>query len=130
MESERIATPRPDPTTLTSALVERAIAAAREVITARLDGMERAAQVGRELTDRWNEKQEAALTKQIDQDRAAFALMGNARDDKISDLKDRIVVIEGRRTGANESAALIIALVSMGISALGMLVMFLELFHH
>jgi uncharacterized membrane protein YccC len=59
-----------------------------------------------------SQKQEAAFTKQIDQLTATGGQISKAADDKISDLKDRLVAMEGRRTGNSDSLALIFSLVA------------------
>ena len=50
-------------------------------------------------------KQETAFTKQIDQLTANVQLIAKASDDKLTDLKDRIVAMEGRSSVSDPTTA-------------------------
>jgi hypothetical protein len=135
--SPQIVTTVPDPTTLTNQLVSRAISSLRELFEARFEGNEnlylerfRAVMDRFELIDKQAtktasdvktamdaafaaagaaaQKQEAAFTKQIDQLTSNVQLIAKASDDKLTDLKDRIVAMEGRSSisDPNTTAAL------------------------
>jgi hypothetical protein len=123
--SPQIVTTVPDPTTLTNQLVSRAISSLRELFEARFEGNEilylerfRAVMDRFELIDKQAtktasdvktamdaafaaagaaaQKQEDAFTKQIDQLTSNVQLISKASDDKLTDLKDRIVAMESR----------------------------------
>lgn len=66
--------PRPDPTTLTTELVGRAIAGFREVVEARLDGMDRATELEREDSRQRFDEQLSALRELI------LSRIGNVSD--------------------------------------------------
>jgi hypothetical protein len=76
-----------------------------------------------------SQKQEAAFTKQIDQLTASGGQISKAADDKISDLKDRIVAMEGRRAGGSDTLALVLALVAVAVSVGGFILMALRAGH-
>jgi hypothetical protein len=77
-------------------------------------------------------KSEAATMKQIDQLGTLFQTGMGSLDSKISDLKDRLTLIEGRTAGMTgqqatqqTSSSFVLAIVVAGISALGLVAMVL-----
>ncbi len=176
--------PVPDPTLLTGQMVDKAVAGLREVIEARLDGMDHATallqtaadrlpsevdtkvahlrslhaekfesiqtqfrerdvrteQTSRDsktavdaalsaakeavgaqtqASDRAIAKSEAGTTKQIDQLGVLIQTTTAGLDAKISDIKDRLLLIEGRGSGYTASWAVGVALVSVLIGVGG-----------
>jgi hypothetical protein len=77
-----------------------------------------------------SQKQEAAFTKQIDQLTSTGGQISKAADDKISDLKDRLVAMEGRRTGGSDSIALMLSILSALVSIIAVGVMFSSFMRH
>jgi hypothetical protein len=66
-------------------------------------------------------KSEAAFIKQIDQIGVLVATMGNATDDKISDIKERITLIEGVKKGGGEIWAYMLAVASIAVAILAVI---------
>ncbi len=94
--------PVPDPTKLTTDQLRRELAALREIIETRLDGMDRA--IGLQFTERdvrtAAAKAEASFTKQIDQIGAIIQTQEKAMDGRITELKERIDRGEDSSAGA------------------------------
>jgi hypothetical protein len=64
------------------------------------------------------QKQEAAFTKQIDQLTSNVQLIAKASDDKLTDLKDRIVAMEGRSSISDPNTAAALRDMANAISTL------------
>ena len=64
------------------------------------------------------QKQEAAFTKQIDQLTSNVQLIAKASDDKLTDLKDRIVAMEGRSSISDPNTAAALQNMASAISSL------------
>jgi hypothetical protein len=65
-----------------------------------------------------SQKQEAAFTKQIDQLTVNVQLISKVTDDKLADLKDRIVAMEGRTSISDPNTAAALRDMTMAIAAL------------
>ena len=81
-----------------------------------------------EASDRAIAKNEGATTKQIDLISGQIGALGKSMDDKISDLKDRVNLIDGKTTGHKDTKddyRSLAALVISAVVAVGGLVAFL-----
>jgi hypothetical protein len=67
-------------------------------------------------------KSELATAKQIEDLRTTFAAQAKGLEDKLDDVKDRVVRAEGSLTGEEKSAAGMSTGVALAISALGLLI--------
>lgn len=89
-----------------------------EVLTARLDGMDKATVLVFQSHKEAAAKSEAAFTKQIDGLSDALKTAISGISDRVSDLKDRITAIEGKAQGG----AAVWAAIGLGIVMTGILV--------
>jgi hypothetical protein len=68
-----------------------------------------------------SQKQEGAFTKQIDQLGVSVVQTSKAIDDKVSDLKDRIVAIEGRSSGSSQTIGFVIGVAGVVVAVVAVM---------
>lgn len=71
-------------------------------------------------------KTEASFTKQIDQQREVIQQMTKTTDEKINDLKDRLNLFEGRRTGMSDGWGYVAAALGLLVAAAAVAVAFIK----
>lgn len=136
-----------DPSALTNQALLREIYLLREIIETRLDGMDKAIlllqayptevdrKVGqlkelmlemfKSVGDLFAEKEKAvaaafqATEKAVDKNESAFSKQIESVNERIDDMKERVLRREGRETGVGQSWANVVSIILLGMALLG-----------
>jgi hypothetical protein len=125
--------PVPDPTVLTTEQLHREISALREFVLGEIHHVREISHTKFEAAKDavWSEtaasdkaiaKSEAAIAKQIDALTVQMDKSGDARDERINDLRDRVRTLETIKTTTGERGGKSLAIAAIAISALLLLV--------